>query len=239
MASLEGRAILDGKLRSSVERSLQPLAKGLSRVGFTPDGLTSLGLISSCVAAVTIATGHHWWAVAAIIGAGVPDIIDGTLARMTGGNTSRGAFFDSVADRISDLLIIGGAAWWYTAHGDPRLAVLAYAVGGLSAVISYERAKAEGLGFNGKGGLIERAERLILLGVGLALGWLTAVLWVMLVLSAITVGMRFVKVWRQATHANGIESRWKKSRHHVDRGLPRERSRRRWVNESTRRRSRR
>lgn len=239
MATLEGRAILDGKLRSSVERTLQPLAKSLSRIGVTPDGLTSLGLIASVVAAVLIGTGRHWWAVLAIVCAGVPDVIDGTLARMTGGNTSRGAFFDSVADRLSDLLLIGGAAWWYSVHGDPRLSVVAFAVGGLSAVISYERAKAEALGFNAKGGLIERAERLILLGVGLALNVLTPVLWIMLALSAITVGMRFVKVWKQATHANGIESRWKRTAHHAERAVPRERLRRRGVNESTRRRARR
>jgi CDP-diacylglycerol--glycerol-3-phosphate 3-phosphatidyltransferase len=217
---------------------LQPIARGLSRVGFTADGLTTLGLIASVLAAVAIGTGYHWWAVLAIVAAGVPDIIDGTLARMTGGNSSRGAFFDSVSDRISDLLLLGGTAYWYTEHGDPSFAVLAYAVGALSVVISYERAKAEALGFDARGGLIERAERLILLAVGLGLGQLTTVLWVMLVLSAVTVGMRFVKVWKQASRANGIEPRRMRSRHVSDVLAPREGPRRRRA-ELARRRARR
>ena len=80
-----------------------------------------------------------------------------------------------------------------------RVAVLPLAVLTVSMLVSYERAKAEALGFDAKGGLMERAERLVLLGFGLLFShWLIAVLWVMLVLTAFTVGPRFVKVWRQA-----------------------------------------
>ncbi len=207
-------------------------------MGCTADGLTTIGLLASVAAAITIGTGHHWWAVVAIVAAGVPDVVDGTLARLTGGNSSRGAFFDSVSDRVSDLLLLGGAAWWLSLQSDPRLSVLAFAVGACSAVISYERAKADALGFDARGGLIERAERLILLGVGLAIGQLVVVLWIMLVLSVITIVMRFVKVWKQASTANGIESRWNRDRMAAKRGTPRERMRRRRSSPPVRRRAR-
>ena len=97
------------------------------------------------------------------------DTLDGVVAKAAGTASNKGAFFDSVADRVSDALIFGGVAWYFASGSDPRLAVLPFAIFGVSAVISYERAKAESLGYDAKGGLMERAERLILLGVALLL----------------------------------------------------------------------
>ena len=94
-----------------------------------------------------------------------------------------------------------GVAWYLSETGTPGDAVLAMAVLALSMLITYERARAESLGFQARGGLMERAERLVLLGVGLAFDILVPVLWIMLVLTAITAVQRFVKVWRQATPA--------------------------------------
>jgi CDP-diacylglycerol--glycerol-3-phosphate 3-phosphatidyltransferase len=94
-------------------------------------------------------------------------------------------------------MLLGGAAWWFTGT-EPRLAMVAFAAAALSMVVSYERAKAESLGLTARGGLMERAERTVLLAVGLAFDVLAAALWVMVALTALTAIDRFVRVWRQA-----------------------------------------
>jgi CDP-diacylglycerol--glycerol-3-phosphate 3-phosphatidyltransferase len=190
--------MLDGRWRGRVERGLEPVGKGLHRARVHPDALTVLGLAFSVVTAFLIAHGRLGLAVVGVVLTGVPDILDGTVARHSGKASPRGAFFDSVCDRVSDAVLLGGVAWYLA--GDSRyLPMLAFAAMSLSMLISYERAKAEGLGFHAKGGLMERAERLVLLAVGLAFDVLVPVLWLMVALSAITALHRFTKVWLQAT----------------------------------------
>ncbi len=189
--------MLDGRLRNGVQQGLTPIGAGLRRIGVTANLLTVLGLMASIVTAVLIGTGNLIWGVFGLVVSGLLDVLDGTVARGSGNAGPRGSFFDSVADRVSDALLLGGVAW-YLAPESAYLPILAFAVAALGATISYERAKAESLGLTAKGGLMERAERMILLAVGLAFGILVPVLWIMLVLSAFTVGQRFVMVWRQA-----------------------------------------
>jgi CDP-diacylglycerol--glycerol-3-phosphate 3-phosphatidyltransferase len=190
--------MLDGRWRASVERGLEPVGRGLGRAGITADGLTLIGLVFAIGTAFAIASGHLLLGMVGVILTGLPDILDGTVARTSGRATPRGAFFDSVCDRVADAAIFCGVAW-YLAGESPRLPVLVLAVLALSMLITYERARAESLGFVARGGLMERAERLVLLGVGLAFDILVPVLWIMLVLTAFTAVQRFVKVWRQAT----------------------------------------
>ena len=189
--------MLDGRWRARVEERLGPAGRRLRRLGVTPDALTAFGLCASGATAVLVATGHVGWAVLGVVLAGAGDLLDGAVARSTGLASPRGAFFDSVADRVSDALLLGGAAWWF-AGTDPHLAVLAFAAGALSMLVSYERAKAESLGLSARGGLMERAERTVLLAVGLAFDVLAAALWVMVALTALTAVDRFRRAWRQA-----------------------------------------
>ena len=190
--------MLDGRWRGRVERGLEPVGKGLHKARVNPDALTILGLGFSVATAFLIANGRLGLAVVGVVLTGVPDILDGTVARHSGKASPRGAFFDSVCDRVSDAVLLGGVAWHFAGES-AYLPMLAFAAMALSMLISYERAKAEGLGFHAKGGLMERAERLVLLGAGLAFDVLVPVLWVMVALSAITAVHRFTKVWLQAT----------------------------------------
>ena len=190
--------MLDGRWRGTVERGLEPVGKSLHRARVNPDALTVLGLAFSVVTAVLIAHGRLGVAVVGVVLTGVPDILDGTVARHSGKASPRGAFFDSVCDRVSDAVLLGGVAW-FLAGESAYLPMLAFAAMALSMLISYERAKAEVLGFHAKGGIMERAERLVLLAVGLALDVLVPVLWVMVVLAALTALQRFLKVWKQAS----------------------------------------
>src|SRR6201999_4026090 len=146
-----GARMLDRRWRKGVEQGLGPIGNRLRRMGVTADALTVFGLGSSAVTAVLIASGHLWWAVLGIIVSGVADLLDGAIARGSGQASPRGAFFDSVADRVSDALLLGGVAW-YLAGESAYLPILAYAVAACSMLVSYERARAEALGINARGG---------------------------------------------------------------------------------------
>ena len=190
---------MDTRWRAGVERGLRPAGARLRQVGISADQITLLGLAASVACGLVVATGHLLWGAVFLALSGLTDVLDGAVAKSGGTAGPRGAFFDSVCDRVSDGVVLGGAAWYYASGRDPHLALLAFAVAGLSFLVSYERSRAESLGFNGKGGLMERAERMVVLGLGLTFGRLTAALWVLALLTGLTVIQRFLLVWRQAT----------------------------------------
>ena len=176
--------MFDGNFRAEAERKLQPVGQQLKRTGITADHITLLGVVISVGAAVAIGAGALRAGLALLILTALPDLLDGAVAKASGTASKRGAFFDSVADRFTDAMLLGGVAWYLSTSHPGRIAVLPLAVLGASMLISYERAKAESLGFDAKGGLMERAERMILLGFGLLFNViLIPVLWVMLALT--------------------------------------------------------
>jgi CDP-diacylglycerol--glycerol-3-phosphate 3-phosphatidyltransferase len=192
--------MFDGRWRDAVDRSTGPIGSALHRRGITADVLTATGLVSASATAVAVATGHLHIAIALLILTGMHDLLDGPVAKAAGTSSVRGAFFDSVTDRVADALLMGGVAWYLISQGEGHLALLPLAILGVTALVSYERAKAESLGISAKGGLMERAERMILLGVAfIDSALLIPILWVMLVLISITAVARFVKVWKLAS----------------------------------------
>ena len=104
-----------------------------------------MGLALSVLTALLVGSGHLVWAVVALTASGLVDLLDGSVARTSGRASPRGAFFDSVADRVSDAVVFGGVAW-YLGRTTGRGEVLALAAVALAMLISYERAKAEGRG---------------------------------------------------------------------------------------------
>jgi CDP-diacylglycerol---glycerol-3-phosphate 3-phosphatidyltransferase len=191
--------MFDGRWRTSVERGLQPVGANIRRTGITADHLTATGLVMAVAAAVAIGNGALRGGLLLLVLCAVPDLLDGAVAKASGTASARGAFFDSVADRVTDALLLGGVAWYLASAEGGHWAVLPLAVLGASMLISYERAKAEALGFNARGGLMERAERIVMLAFGLLFdSLLIPVLWIMLSLTMLTAVQRFVRVWRQA-----------------------------------------
>jgi CDP-diacylglycerol---glycerol-3-phosphate 3-phosphatidyltransferase len=191
--------MFDGRFRTNIEQAIKPVGANLRRTGITPDHLTVLGILMATAAAITIGAGYLRAGLLLVALAGIPDLLDGAVAKASGMASTRGAFFDSVSDRLSDALLFGGVAWYLQTNNGGRIALLPYAVFAAAALVSYERAKAESLGFDARGGLMERAERFILLGFGLLFSeLLIGVLWVMLVATSGTAVYRFAKVWRQA-----------------------------------------
>lgn len=192
--------MLDGRLRAKAEAGLEPVGKALHRMGISADALTLVGLVAAICTAVLIANGNLVLALFGVLICGLPDLLDGSVARHSGTAGARGAFFDSVADRVADAFLLGGVAWHLT-DTSSEAPILALAVLASAMLVSYERAKAEALGFSANGGLMERLERIVLLCIGLAFDILIPVLWVMLALTLVTAIHRFVMVWRQATPA--------------------------------------
>jgi CDP-diacylglycerol--glycerol-3-phosphate 3-phosphatidyltransferase len=194
--------MFDGRFRAPIERAVKPVGDTLRRTRLTPDQLTMAGLVLAVAAAVTIALGYLLAGFILVVLAALPDLLDGALAKAAGASSQRGAYFDSVADRVTDMLLFGAVAWYFAADDRGVLAMLPVAVMAFSTLISYQRAKAESLGLNAKGGLMERAERIILLCLGLLVPiLLVPILWLMLALTAFTAVQRFVIVWKQANAA--------------------------------------
>jgi len=191
--------VFDGKFRTPIDKAVRPIGAALRKTGLTPDHLTVIGLGVGVGAAFAIANGYLLLGLVLVVLAALPDLFDGALAKASGAASQRGAFFDSTVDRITDMVLFGGVAWYLASEESAHMSLLPFAVMALSSLISYQRAKAESLGINAKGGLMERAERIVALCLGLL--WeplLIPVLWLMVVLTAITAIQRFVKVWRQA-----------------------------------------
>ena len=192
--------MLDGRWKANIEKGLKPVGVKLRRAGVNADVLTGIGVSMAAASGIAIATGHLSLGLLLLVLTGLPDALDGAVAKAAGTAGPRGAFFDSVADRVSDTFLLLGVAWYLADTRPGLLPLLPMAVLGASLVISYERAKAEALGFNAKGGVMERAERIVMLGLGLLFqARLIPIRWIMLVLTVITAVQRFIKVWRQAS----------------------------------------
>ena len=192
--------MFDGSLRTAFDGLVAPVGRGLQRLGVSPDVITVVGVVMAAACGAAIGTGRFFTAAVLLALTGLPDALDGAVAKAGGRAGPRGAFLDSVSDRLSDGLLFAGAGWYLAGTANPRMAMLPFALFISASLVSYQRAKAESLGFDAKGGLMERAERFIVLGFGLVFSPLfEVVLWVMLALTVITVATRFVKVWRQAS----------------------------------------
>ena len=193
--------MFSARARQPIAVVVDPVAKALLRVGLTPDMVTVAGTVATIMVLVLlIPSGHLIWATALTALFAAMDLIDGTMARMRGGGTAFGATLDASCDRLTDGALFGAIAVWliYTEQARPSAAGACLVVLVLSQVISYIKARAEAGGLTVNGGLIERAERIIIALVGLFLqgvgvpNAVVVALWVLAVGSAVTVVQRLV-----------------------------------------------
>jgi len=169
----------------------------VSRSGINPDTLTLTGLALNIGAAYVIATGHFLPGGLLVLVAGLCDLLDGALARFINQTSKFGALFDSVADRVSEAALFFGLLVWYVLGESAMGVMLAFAALIGSFLVSYVRARAEGLGLECKVGLFTRAERVIVLTLGLVVNQVTIALWVVVVFAYITVIQRVVYLRQQ------------------------------------------
>jgi CDP-diacylglycerol---glycerol-3-phosphate 3-phosphatidyltransferase len=185
------------KARNSFRHVTEPAGHALAKAGFTANSLTVIGLAGSVGAGILIASGYARVGGLLSLLSGLPDMLDGAVAKATGRSSRRGAFLDSVVDRLSDAAVLAGIVWLGISRNEPRVAVLAAMVLALSLIVSYVKARAESLGYECNVGIAERPERVVVLGVALLVGHVLAGLWVLLIAAAITVVQRIMRVWQQ------------------------------------------
>lgn len=191
--------MIDGSFRTAFEKAVAPVGRGLERIGLSPDAITAIGVLMAGACGVAIATERYLLAFVLLILTGLPDALDGAVAKAGGRTSIRGAYLDSVSDRVSDGLLFAGAGWNLASSDTPTMAMLPFGLYIAASLVSYQRAKAESLGYEAKGGLMERGERFLALGFGLFFSSLfVPTLWVMFTLTVLTAMARFIKVWRQA-----------------------------------------
>lgn len=194
-------------LRPGINRVARPVGAALLRAGVSPDAVTVAGTVGVAAGSLGfLARGHFFWGTLIAVLSVFTDMLDGAMARLRGGTSRFGAWLDSTCDRVADAAVFCSLAWWFDGPGNDRLmtAVVLYClVSGV--VVSYEKARAEGLGMACDVGIAERSERLVLAFAGTALvGFgapvvvLEVLLWVLAVVTTVTVVQRAVEVRRQA-----------------------------------------
>jgi CDP-diacylglycerol--glycerol-3-phosphate 3-phosphatidyltransferase len=184
-------------LKALLDVAFRPFAHALLWCRVTPNQVSLMGILLNLVTAALIVTDHLVLAGIMYLLAGSFDLLDGVLARMGKMATRFGAFLDSTADRISEGVVFAAIAYRFAFDGqsvDAALAVLAL-LGSL--LVSYTRARAEGLGLQCKVGIMTRAERVVLVAFGLLFDLLPQAIYVLVVLTAFSATQRIVHTLRQ------------------------------------------
>lgn len=187
------------------------LQQWLIDLPLTPNAISVAGLVGNVVAAVLLWQEHYVLAGAAFILGSVMDTLDGRYSRMSGKGTTFGAFLDSTLDRIEEGIVLTAAVMVFAKHADDVNAALASLAAVSSLLVSYTRARAEGLGLDGKAGIGSRAVRVVILSIGLVLGGeelidgldlLPASIWVLAALGVFTTLQRMWHVRSQLQRAD-------------------------------------
>ncbi|HSR22946.1 MAG TPA: CDP-alcohol phosphatidyltransferase family protein [Candidatus Eisenbacteria bacterium] len=192
--------------RALFTRIFTPTAAFLVRLGVSPDIVTLIGTLGVVAGALVFyPQGEFFWGTIVITLFVFSDLVDGTMARMTERSSRWGAWLDSTLDRVGDAAVFGGLAMWFAGDGhDLLLAGLAIYCLSTGGVVSYARARAEGLGMTANVGITERADRLVAILVctgldGLGVPYVQALaLWFLAIGSTVTIGQRALAVRRQA-----------------------------------------
>lgn len=169
---------------------LNPIVGALAAAGVTPFMLTTVGFLGNVLAAYFVIEGWLLAAGAAVLFFSALDMLDGALARMTGTASRFGALYDSTLDRLSEAAVLFGIFWYSLDLGHREEALLAFLALIGSIMVSYVRARSEGLGMPIKDGLFTRSERVILTGVLLLFGWVRLLLWILAILTLFTAAQR-------------------------------------------------
>lgn len=190
-------------LRAPVTRVVEPTARALTKRKVTPNQVTLVGAIGTCATSLIFFTrGELFVGTIAMLIFIFSDLVDGTMARLSGASSKFGAFLDSTSDRVVDATLIGSITYYFFAIDDSLQIVAWFALTG-GFLVSYVKARAEASGFTCEGGFAERPERTIILLVstgfaGLGVGYILAAgIWLIAITSFLTVGFRVIQVWRQ------------------------------------------
>ena len=188
---------LRNQAKDLLSRAFGPFASALLRWHVTPNMVSVTGVLLNLVTAALVIADQLLVAALMYLAAGGLDLLDGVLARLAKMATRFGAFVDSTADRISEGVVFAAIAYRFAVDGQPVDAGLVVLALLGSLLVSYTRARAEGLGLECKVGVVTRAERVILIALGLLFGVLPAAIYLLVALTAFTVAQRVVHTMRQ------------------------------------------
>jgi CDP-diacylglycerol--glycerol-3-phosphate 3-phosphatidyltransferase len=189
---------LTDQMRVRFKNFADPIGAFLNRLGIHPNTLTMAGLAGNLIAAIFLARGDFLVGGLIALAMGPVDGLDGTMARLRGEPSNFGAFIDSISDRYSELLIFGGLLAHYLIVDEPYIVGLIFFAAAGSVLVSYHRARAEGLGFEAKVGILTRMERFVILIPSLILGIPRIGIGIVAILANITALQRILFVKRQA-----------------------------------------
>jgi CDP-diacylglycerol---glycerol-3-phosphate 3-phosphatidyltransferase len=196
-AAQDANVMITGSIGAGSRWLLEKIVDAVAATGINPNVLTLFGMLVNFWAAVMFAKGLFPWAASLIFLAGFLDMLDGQVARREKRVTAFGAFFDSTLDRYSDMALYMGLLVYYAVNGRAAYVVLAAVATAGSVMVSYARARAESLIPTCKVGFMERPERVVLLILGGAFDRMAPALWVISVVSTITVIHRIVYTWQE------------------------------------------
>lgn len=199
-------SLVPDRVKEGVRATLAPVVRMALALHITPNTVTVIGFLIVVVAAVVVGTGGLLAGAIIVTAGSLLDAVDGALARASGGGTPFGGFLDSTLDRAAEAILYTGIAAYYLSGPEPTWPVIAalVALAG-SFMVSYTRARAEGIGLTAAIGLAPRAERIVLIVLGLGLagfglaGALLVILWLIGVLTVATTIQRILHVWRLTT----------------------------------------
>ena len=167
--------LLRDRLQKGIYKVIDPLVRGLIKIGLTPNAVTTIGLLLNVGVAIIFIIGAEWgergelsyvgWAGALVLFAGMFDMLDGQVARLGNMSSTFGALFDSVLDRYSESVMFLGICYYLVAHHYFISSIAGFIALIGSMMVSYTRARSEGLGAENKGGLMQRPDRVVLVGI--------------------------------------------------------------------------
>lgn len=177
---------------------LDPVGAFFNRLGLMPNTMTILGLVGNVLGAYFLARGEFTIGGIIILIMGPVDALDGTMARLRGMAGEFGAFVDSVTDRYSELVIFAGLLYYYISQGNELATLLVYAAAAGSVLVSYNRARAQSIGYETKVGILTRLERYLVLAPALIFNLPVLGLWIIAILANVTALQRILDVRAQA-----------------------------------------
>lgn len=160
---MNSKQTFSDRMRIIFKNILDPIGAFLNRLGLMPNTITLLGLAGTTIGAYVIAIGNMTTGAFILLASVLVDAFDGTMARLRGEPSDFGGFVDSVSDRYAELVTFGGLLYYFLTRGDDLGVMVAFGAAAGSVLVSYVKARAEGLGFTAKVGILTRLERYLVL----------------------------------------------------------------------------
>jgi CDP-diacylglycerol--glycerol-3-phosphate 3-phosphatidyltransferase len=184
-------------LRQWFKNVLDFFGKLFTQIGLTPNAMTLVALIGNIIASILIATKNIQWGGILVLVMGPLDAVDGAMARLQNKVSPFGAFLDSISDRYSELVILGGLLVYFVQVENWQACLLVYFAAMGSVLVSYIRARGEALGFSAKDGILTRVERYLVMAPSLIFNFPLIGLWVIAIFGNLTAIQRIWQVWIQ------------------------------------------